>query len=116
MSTHPYPRHIIRAVTLAAEDHWEIPWPDSWSCACGEFETPGTDGQAQRKVLDHITESMLAALWEASRVDTMAQVDALPPGTLLHTSTGTFMASGVMADRYRGTHLPAQVIHWGDRV
>ena len=109
MTAHPYPEKVVEAVAKALWDTTPASEVLDWE------DIQPEDTRNRRSVYLEKAEAALTALWEASRVDTMAQVDALPHGTLLHTSTGTFMAAGVMADRYRGTHLPAHVIYWGDR-
>ena len=109
MSKHPYPKHVIEAVAKALLKSSE---PRNTFGAGGDWEAAGHT--IQQEFLDHAN-TALQALWDASRVDDMAQVDALPTGTLLITSTGSFMSATTMSDAFRWTHLPAHVIFWGDK-
>lgn len=100
MTAHPYPQRVRQAVANEV-------------CLQILGKPLVKTGDQTRHAFLADADQILSALWEASRVDTIEQLDALPYNAAL------IDVNGVVADDYV-THcivdLPAHIIHWGDAV
>lgn len=107
MTARPYPQTVVEAVAKAL-------WDTAPASAVIDWEDIQPEDTRNRRS-DYLEKAhaALSALWEASRVDSLEQLDALPNDAVLLDVTG------VVADDYV-THcivdLPARIIHWGDPV
>ena len=99
MSKHPYPDHVRQAIatTIARQVLVMRSWSDLTKQTLDAFLTDADE--------------VLQALWDASRIDDVEQVDELPNDAVL------IDRNRAVADDYV-THciidLPAHVLHWGD--
>ena len=84
MSNHPYPEHVVEAVQK-------------------QMDWAGSTAQVA-----------LQALWDASRVDTLDQLDELDHKIVVIDRTGHVADDYVSRQSIDHTDLPAHVIHWGD--
>ena len=102
MSKHPYPEHIRDKVALGlfAADCEDNPELDP-----NEEPHPGYYEYA---------DTALQALWDASRVDTLDQLDELDHKIVVIDRTGHVADDYVSRHDIDHTDLPAHVIHWGD--
>lgn len=92
MSEHPYPEHVLDAVEEALRDKLY-------------------EGALPVK----LAETALQALWDASRVDTLDELDALDYKAVVIDRTGYVADDFVTHNDIDHSDLPAHVIYWGDR-
>ena len=99
---HPYPEHVVEAVArgMYADD-------------CKDYNQLDPSADAHPGYYEY-AESALAALWEASRVDTLDQLAQLPGDEVI---LGQDYWLGYTPDaqfQLKTDDLPAYVLHWGD--
>jgi len=110
MSDHPYPDYIRQAVatTIARQVLVMRSWSDLTKQTRDAFLTDADE--------------VLQALWDASRVDSVEQLEALPENAIVHDGYFSY-EKDVYAWRGGGvpyyiTHdemdLPMNIIYWGD--
>ena len=97
MSNHPYPDHVVEAVAEAM----------------GRSRTGEDWGRFKEHFIER-THVALQALWDASRVDTLDQLDELDHKIVVIDRTGHVADDYVSRQDIDHTGLPAHVIHWGD--
>ena len=104
MTVHPYPQKIRQAVaeTVARQILVMKDWRD-------------LDSQTQHAFLTDADE-ILAALWEASRVDTLEQLEKLPRDVALIDRHGRVESDYAGTNNIDSGDLPAHIMHWGDQV
>lgn len=102
MTDHPYPKRVVEAVasTLAVQHGYTLPYSDLNS--------------RHKNLLDSSAQSILQALWDASRVEHPGQVESIPGDTILTTPDNRAVSAQTMQWVVRPADYPAHVIFWGD--
>lgn len=96
MTAHPYPDHVRDAVAAALNGEWNPAYEPILTALFRDY-----------------AETALTALWEASRVDTIEQLDAIPDFSSLVDDDGfTYRAYELRNPNV----FPVHVVHWGDEL
>lgn len=102
---HPYPAHVVEAV---AEQLTAIFKPFSDQVRFKDM------AESTQDVYRRNASMALTALWEASRVDTIEQLEALPNDAIVIDSNGFWIETVLEApSEFDDEDYPAHVIYWG---